>query len=72
MKFGECVLFFLVVGRSCGDIPFVIVRSVRKERNGRLFRGVSMELDDISFLVHLRIAKWASCRIEFDMKVDGV
>lgn len=62
----------------CGEVLWMLVLfsilwSVQKERNDKIFRGVSLSVDDILHVVTLRMAKWASLRNEFDsLKVEGI
>ena len=54
-------------------IPFAILWSVWKERKNRIFKGSLLYVDDLSQLVVIQIAKWASFKKEFDnLRVDSV
>lgn len=45
---------------------FAIFWSLWKERNGRVFRGSSLSVEEIKDLVFFCIAKWASRNGKFD------
>lgn len=52
-------------------IPFAIFWSVWKERNNRIFRGSLLTVEDLSQIVVVQVAKWASFKKEFDT-LNGV
>lgn len=61
------------VAQSCGIIPFAILWSVWKERNDKVFRWTSKSVEEVVHMVIVRIAKWVSCRSDFDrLRVDGL
>lgn len=54
-------------------IPFVTFWSVRKERNKRIFQGVSSNVEDVVHLGFVHITEWISRRSEFDsLRMVGV
>lgn len=72
VSFAEGYSLSLAFGLALWMIsPFAILWSIWKRKNDRIFRALSLSVEEMEHLVFLRIAKWVSCWKEFDaMRVE--